>query len=200
MTIELARRRGEASGIDALEWAPRWTDSPDADAYSRVTDPERFRVLQPFVLAVLADLEAEFNVRREPAGTFSGGAAEHVRWSDPVRLVPADAKAAPLTVAFTSFPGVLVRFGEATDVVLPFCGCDACDDLVQHLVEDLRFHVEALVTGGFAEWHDAKGAGHRFAVGAWGTNSSFTPSDDPPTISPFRHDWAPWPLRVTASR
>lgn len=199
MTIELARRRGAASGIDALEWAPRWPDSPPDDAYSRVTDPERFRVLQPFVLALLDDLDAEFDVRREPAGAISGGAAEQVHWSDPVRLIPSDPQAAALTVAFTSFPGVLVRFGEATDLVLPFCGCDACDDLVQHLVEDLRFHVEALVTGGFAEWHDSKGAGHRFAVGAWGTTSSFTPADDPPAAVSFRHTWGRWPLRGPAS-
>lgn len=192
MTIELARRRGAASGIDDLRWSPRWADGPEPDAYSRVTDPERFAVLQPFARALLDDLEREFAVRRDAPATIEGGAADLVNWTAPVRLVPLDADAAPLTIAFTSFPGVLVRFGRATDVVLPFCGCDACDDLVQELVEDLRFRVEALVTGGFSEWHGSKGSGEKFEVAGWGSSSSFAPADAPAPDREYRHDWSAW--------
>lgn len=199
MTIERARRRGATSGIDDLEWSRRWAGSPPDDAYSQVTDPERYAVLRPFALAVLDDLEAEFDVRRESPDEVSGGAAEHVSWSEPVRLRPAAPGAATLTVAFTTFPGVIVRFGEATDLVLPFCGCDACDDLVQDLAEDLRFHVEALVTGGFSEWHGSKGSGERFEVPGWGSKGSFVPTDDLPPDRGYRYEWEAWPTKPVAS-
>jgi hypothetical protein len=190
-----ARRRGAASGIDELEWAPRWDGEPPPEAYTTVSEPERFAALRPFVLALLDDLEAEFDVRRETPTSIAGGVAEHVPWTDVVRLVPADPRAAPLTVAFTSFPGVLVRCGDVTDEVLPACGCDACDDLIQDLADELRFQVEAVVSGGFSEWHETAGRGHRFAVPDWGLRSSFVPADDPAPATNFRHDWAPWPAR-----
>jgi hypothetical protein len=195
MTIERARRRGAASGIDELEWVRRWDGSPPPESYSQVTDPERYAVLRPFALALLDDLETEFDVTREESPDLSGGAAEHVDWVDAVRLRPAHPAAAALTVAFTSFPGVLVRFGRATDLVLPFCGCDACDDLVQDLADDLRFHVEAVVRGGFSEWHGTKGSGERFEVDGWGSKGSFVPTDGPPPDPGYRHEWVAWPSR-----
>lgn len=193
-----AARWGASSGVDALEWVPRWGgESPPAESYSRVTDAGRFRVLQPFAMAVLDDLERAFAVERHELNGLSGGTADHVDLERVVRLVPVDRAAGRLTVGLTSFPGVLLRFGEHTDLVLPPCGCDACDDLVQDLREALRFHVEALVAGGFAERGTADGAAwHRFVAHS-GLSSGSTTADAawPGPHQAYDNEWVAWPRR-----
>lgn len=170
-------RWGAASDVDALEWRSRWRGEPPAEAYSRVSDAERYRVLHAFASAVVDDLEREFAVERQELDGLAGGTADHVEFDRVLRLVPGDPAAAPLVVGLTRFPGVLLRFGEQTDVVLPHCGCDACDELVQDLRDEARFHIDALVLGGFAEGVSADGAQwHRF-VTSRGSMSGTTPAD-----------------------
>ena len=48
-----------------------------------------------------------------------------------VRLQPSSGTGARLTVAFTTFPGLLVRFGKWHVEAYPSCGCDACDEQPQ---------------------------------------------------------------------
>lgn len=197
MTAVDPARWGAVSGIDALEWPSRWADEPPTEAYSRVTDAERYRVLHPFALAVLDDLEREFAVERQELDVLRGGAAEHIAVDRVVRLVPADPAAGSLTVGLTRFPGLLLRFGEHTDVPLPVCGCDACDESVQELRDRLRFHVEALVTGGFAERGRADGSSRqRFATDAGSSGGqTFAAGAGPGPHPVYDHAWAAWPLR-----
>lgn len=115
-----------------------------------------------------------------------------------MRLTPVGRAAGALSVGLTSFPGVLLRFGGHTDLVLPVCGCDACDDLVQDLRGMLRFHVEALVSGGFAERGSADGStGYRF-VAQSGSSSGSTTADAavwPGDHREYDHEWAAWTRR-----
>ena len=73
-----------------------------------------------------------------------------------VRITPRDPLAAPLTFAFTSFPGVVLHMGGLFDSTFPACGCDACDDDIVWLVDQLEWTVWAVVAGGASERIDAK--------------------------------------------
>jgi hypothetical protein len=86
----------------------RWGEAgPPPEAYERVTDADRFAPLHVHARELLADLERRFVVRRtEP--------------SDPAGPPPTPA-AAVLTVVFTSFPGLLVRYGLAGSLPVPRC-------------------------------------------------------------------------------
>lgn len=51
----------------------------------------------------------------------------------------------------TSFPGVCLHAGALHDFHFPVCGCDACDDDVLSLVEELEWTVRVVTCGGYAE-------------------------------------------------
>ena len=55
-----------------------------------------------------------------------------------VRVTPRNPASAPLTFVFTPFPGVYLHAGSLHDFHFPVCGCDACDDSVADLVEELE--------------------------------------------------------------
>jgi len=124
---------------------------PPPEAYSRVSNPGRYRILHRWGRELLDRLSAEFAVDRadvtgqEPSPLRSDAAAPAVR------LTPRDARAGPLTVVFTGFPGLAVRCGRWHKFPLPSCGCDACDEEPGQLREQLEDHVGALVSGNFSE-------------------------------------------------
>ena len=68
-----------------------------------------------------------------------------------VRLIPRTPAAAPLAIAFTDFPSVILRLGRWYEESLPGCGCDACDEQPDDLVAEMRTQVDALVEGGLWE-------------------------------------------------
>ncbi len=185
-----------------------WGESPPPEAYSRVTSPERFGVLVDSAAALVAQLVNRFDVRRELP---DGGEVDVVRLD---RLVPSDPTAAPLTVEVTRFPGVRLRAGHWWRSAYPSCGCDACDDDPDELIDDMRDDVAAVV-GGFTEELElapisgmlgrlrlsARGARavlrHRF--GARTQVSGVIPTgqlDELLMRAPARRvSWAPWPRR-----
>lgn len=114
--------------------------------YSRVTNPGRFTVLHEAAEHLLDELTDHFMVERREAKEPLG--AELYRT---VRLVPRMPDAAPLAVAFTEFPSVVLKFGRWYEESLPNCGCDACDEQPDMLVEQLRVQASALVEGGLWE-------------------------------------------------
>ena len=69
----------------------------------------------------------------------------------PVRLVPHNPQAVLIVVAFTDFPGLHLRFGSWRTEPFPNCGCDACDEMPDGLIENMTRMVEAVVSGGFRE-------------------------------------------------
>lgn len=99
------------------------------DAYSRVTNPERFRALVVHALAVFERLRTACDVTELASFEPLPGVIapfEHAR--PPITLVPAVSNAAPLGIAFTPFPGVIVRYGRWHAMPFPTCGCDACNE------------------------------------------------------------------------
>ena len=80
-----------------------------------------------------------------------GAASRESLARPPIRLTPRDPQAATIVVAFTEFPGLYFRFGSWRKEPFPSCGCDACDETPDGLIEEMTRMVEAVVSGGFRE-------------------------------------------------
>jgi hypothetical protein len=68
-----------------------------------------------------------------------------------VQLVPSSRSGATLTVGFTTFPGLVVRYGKWHVEAYPHCGCDACDESPDYLARDFADRVDLLAKGRFRE-------------------------------------------------
>ena len=125
---------------------------PEDPAYSRVTNPERFRPLHSAMLEILGRLENDFDVERSEG---YGLDVELERGFEParptVRLNPRDPEAAQIAVVFSTFPGLNVRFGRWFTEPFPSCGCDACDESAEDEIERLTEMVDDVVVGRFCE-------------------------------------------------
>lgn len=134
--------------MSGYRWGP---EGPPMEAYSRVTNPERFLPLHAAATELLDRLEREFAVDRleghDADDNWSGATLER----PPIRLVPHDPQAAPIVVAFTDFPAVYVKFGYRDSEPFPDCGCDACDEMPDGLIEKMTGMVELVIFGGFRE-------------------------------------------------
>src|SRR5262245_14953056 len=130
----------------------RWgSDGPPPEAYSRVSDPERFRPLHNVALSLLEQLEASFNVERFEGDRLDSELELSGLARPSVRLVPRDSKAAPLTIAFTVFPGLNVRVGRWRMVAFPACGCDACYETANDEATRLTELIDDVTAGRFRE-------------------------------------------------
>ena len=130
----------------------RWgIEGPPEEAYSRVTNPERFRPLHAAAMELLDRLEREFAVERLEGHDADEELGRGSLARPPIRLVPHDPQAAPIVVAFTEFPGLRLRFGSWRTEPFPDCGCDACDETAEVSIEEMTRMVEAVVSGGFRE-------------------------------------------------
>ena len=121
-------------------------------AYSRVTNPERFQPLHPAMLEIIGRLENDFEVER-----IEGHALDEELWKgldlarSNVGLTPKDPGAAPIVVAFSTFPDLHVRFGRWYIEAFPSCGCDACDESAEGEIERLNDMVDDVTAGRFRE-------------------------------------------------
>src|SRR4030095_14555690 len=68
-----------------------------------------------------------------------------------VRLLSRDPQAAPLAMAFTTFPGLTVRVGRWHRDAFPSCGCDACEETADGEAARLPHMVGAVTGGRFRE-------------------------------------------------
>ncbi|WP_370449917.1 DUF6226 family protein [Cryobacterium sp. Hh7] len=123
-----------------------------------------------------------------------------------VRVVPRKPTAASLTFVLTPFRGIFLHAGLLHDFHFPVCGCDACDDDVTDLMDDLEWTVRTVVSGGYSERLD-------LWPGQWVENKLNEPGVRMSSgrsrigeISPARVKftrkglppagiWSPWPLR-----
>jgi len=167
----------------------------DEEAYGRVTDPERYRTLHDAAGRLVDRLAAEYDVERVDEAEFGDSFARGVQVETVVRLSPRDPSAAPLAVAVTAFPGVLVRFGRWHVEAYPRCGCDACDEQPAELIEDLTDHVEMLVAGDFSESLAQSLLTHAFVGGGWGERRLSRQEADRLGERGAFH-WQPWMPRV----
>jgi hypothetical protein len=128
--------RGEFrdAGGHVIRYGDRWGDTaPDELPYGVTTHPERFAPLQDVARA----LEAALPTAHRPGGV-----------GIPVEIELTDLPGAFVWVAGHRFP-------------FPVCGCDACDEDVERLAEDMEHLVGAVVAGrwagdaeSFAYWGD----------------------------------------------
>ena len=169
---------------------------PDPSSYGRVTNSDRYSVLHDAAHGLLDRLVTAYLVEREEGGFEIDSELARIPGQEVVRLRPVDRHGGPLTVAFSNFPGLAVRFGEWHVEYFPSCGCDACDEQPSDLAEDLDRKVTDLVEGRFSETISGwirKGLSHRFAHSSGWTR---LPRDQPLyKMSGSHHDWAPWPSR-----
>ncbi len=104
-----------------------------------------------------------------------------------------------MTVAYTNFPGLLVRFGRWHMDAFPRCGCDACDEDVDDLVIELAERVEALVQGGLTESSSGTRLStvtYRFMFVDGDGASGYERSGEPQQRRrPLEMDWPAWRLR-----
>ena len=130
----------------------RWgIDGPPEEAYSRVTNPERFQPLHDVAMELLDRLAREFAVERLEGPDADDELGRESLARPAIRLTPQDPEAAPIVVAYTDFPGLHVRFGSWHKEPFPDCGCDACDETADGSIEKMIRMVEAVVSGGFRE-------------------------------------------------
>ena len=131
----------------------RWgEEGPPEEAYGRVTNPERFAPLHDAALEMIARLEADFDVERvEGYGLDEDMESKRGLARPSVKLNPTDPEAAPITVVFTDFPGLFVRFGRWTEEPFPVCGCDACGGTSEKEIERLTERIYSLTTNGLRE-------------------------------------------------
>ncbi|MDE2859983.1 MAG: DUF6226 family protein [Chloroflexota bacterium] len=132
------------------KWGP---DGPPPEAYSRVTDAERFRPLHAAMREIIYRLQNDFDVALTEGYGLDEELERRLTLDAPsVRLTPSDSGAAPITVVFTNFPGLHLRFGHWLIEPFPDCGCDACDESAEGEIENLTDMVDDVTAGRFREW------------------------------------------------
>ncbi len=130
-------------------WGP---EGPPTEAYSRVTNAERFRPLHPTMLEIIGRLENGFEVQRTEGYGLDEELERGFGLARPcVRLSPKDPDAAPIAVVFSAFPGLHVRFGRWHTEAFPICGCDACDESAEDQIKRLNEMVDDTTAGRYRE-------------------------------------------------
>ena len=127
-------------------------EQPPDEAYGRVTNPERFEPLHSTMMEMISRLEETFDVVRvEGYGLDEELEGKRGIARPSVQLTPVDSNAAPITVAFSDFPGLFIRFGRWVTEPFPSCGCDACDESAADEIERVTELVDIGTAGGFRE-------------------------------------------------
>lgn len=149
----------DAAFVETGRGLAGWEDphpdrSPLVEEYSRVTNPQKWRILGARAEAWLQALAA--------AGLAEIDVDADVSWAEPLRndvvrirrALPVASGAIPLVFASTRFAaadasGVVIGVGDPTVVVevIPDCGCDACDSGSQDVLDLLDEYVLGVVTG-----------------------------------------------------
>jgi len=185
----------------------RWgAEGPPLEAYSRVTNPDRFASLHDVAAELLDRLELEFDAERAEGYGLDPELEEGCKLARPsVTLVPRDVGAAPIVVTFSDFPGVRVRFGRWCMTAFPTCGCDACDEATESETQRLNSLIDNLTAGRFREAIriPADGAAWKesefWSVGGRCSQGSQLDRARARQLVAARdrssYDWGPWPRR-----
>ena len=205
----------EATGAPIPYGARYWVsdERPPDRVYGQCRHPERFAAVPVVAAALLDHLAAAYDVERTDT-TDSGHRV--------ATLTPRGAGAVIVATLSTSgLPGVELRAGHRFEASWPDCGCDACDDSVPDLLDDLEEVVLTIVEGGLSEWRSGAaasmplltdGAGrpmgadvvpwqvHHRLEGRIESESASWGLDEPePVELPWTpHRWPAWPLRGSA--
>jgi hypothetical protein len=197
-----------------MDVTPRGSPEPTAEEYSRVTNPERFRPLHRHALDLLARLEAIYDVHQREAFELVPVIMQPFEYArPPVTLTPGAPDAAPIAIAFTTFPSLIVRCGRWHAQPFPACGCDACAEDAVGEADRLEAIVGKVVAGQFAEelripLFGAARLAHTFLGGhpseGWsGDGWTTIPRAVARALAgpgPRRVQWQPWPHRGRQAR
>lgn len=183
-------------------WGP---EGPPDEAYSRVTEPERFAPLHPAALEALDRLTAEYDVGRVEGYGLDAELESRELARPSIRVVPNDPGAAPILVAFTIFPGLGVRLGRWHTDRYPGCGCDACDETAgieiarfQRMIDDvtagrfreaIRLPLVGSARQSFRFWSGNGGSGGEGRIERSRAREMLAGGDR------SSYEWAPWPRR-----
>jgi len=174
-------------------------EGPPAEAYSRVTNPERFVLLHD---AAVQLLERQYAVTRSEGFDVAVLPAGVSQLRTGVRLVPESPESAPITVSFTAFPGIFLNCGEYSTLAFPRCGCDACKETGDGEVARFLETVEDVIMGRFREEITIKFGRRSEVLWTLWSESHRTGGGEQVRESswhyPGRHrriDWQPWPRR-----
>ena len=176
-------------------------DDPPEEAYGRVTNPERFAPLIPAAEELISDLARRFDVTisRGPAAPSK---SKTVAMLETVRITPVRRDQAPLTITFTSFPGLYLDVGAWQHIALPACGCDACDEDAEDALREMAEYKEALTAGQLSERITGKlrpVLEHSWDGNGWGRSGKTPLSGERaaelrarPVQPPADGRWRPW--------
>ena len=142
---------------------------PAPEAYGRVTNPDRYRVVVDAAQSLLRRLVETYDVVQSPGSTTTDFPEYRGPSLDTIRLVPR--RGVPLIFALSPFPGVMVRFGNLGQEAFPGCGCDACDEQPDQEIQRMTRLVEAAIDGGYEEDLTRRRLFSSF-VGPWGNQRS----------------------------
>jgi hypothetical protein len=149
----------------------RWgTGGPPPEAYSRMSVPDRYAELHPLAVELAQQLSRrhEVQLHRESVLDPSREAS-----ATALQLVPANPRAVRLTLVLTGLPGLEVRVDGRPWLLLPHCGCDACDETAEECRDQLEDLVTAAVAGSLGErvYRSAEGWQHerwiQWSGGGW---------------------------------
>jgi hypothetical protein len=189
---------------------PCATAVPPPEAYSRVTNPERFRPLHTFMVELIGRLEATFDVDRLEGYGLDDELEKGDLVRPSVRLVPRDLSAAPILFSYTAFPGLRVWVGRWHTDAFPSCGCDACDETADGEAARLTQMVDDVTSGRFREatwiplaggawresefWSPPRRSSSRTSVDRLHATRMLAGSDS------LQFEWRPWPRKKKADR
>lgn len=172
----------EAAFVHTSRSSAPWPDPhPDRslipdEAYSRLTNPARWRILGQRTDAWLIALVQ--------AGLANVGPEATVSWTtqpqpQPVisraeRAIPVVAGALELVVAHSQIgdvddAGLVLGVGSPAECInrFPDCGCDACDSGSQNELDHLDTHMLSIVTGSFRRLSDGEAVITVIGDGGW---------------------------------
>ncbi len=147
----------DAAFVETGRGLTRWEDPhpdrrPLEEEYSRLTNPQKWRILRARAEAWLKALDAAGLADIDPDASVVWEEQPGVDVVGGQRASPLGSGAIPLTFAWTRFDdaeGVVIGVGDPTVVVevVPDCGCDACDSGSQDALDVLDEYVLGVVTG-----------------------------------------------------
>jgi hypothetical protein len=157
-------------------------DGPRDEEYSRCLDPGKYRILdaraQAWVSALTRLGLAAVEEVEEPDRAWRDR-PPRAELDRAIWLRPARDGAVRLLLGFSGTPDgaetIYVGAGEPAVLALltPGCGCDACDDGSERLLDELDEHVMAIVSGDFV--HLARGENTVMSTGrGWTASGKFT--------------------------
>ena len=122
------------------------------EAYTRVTNPERFRPLHDFALNLFERLAHEYDVVQSNEFELVPIIMRPFDYArPPITLTPNAHDEAPISVAFTTFPSLVLRCGKFFNEPFPVCACDGCGRDADEEVDRLQHILDAVIAGEFLE-------------------------------------------------